>query len=125
MAHQSMIKKMKLARQLQYEKDGKNFNPVLETNESLHDIISELREEYLSDLHPEEIPNSDISDISESELTKGQENLDNMEKGQDLDSKIEISKQLTDKYIEKNHQFISEFVKTYNENSSEAKRNYY
>jgi hypothetical protein len=120
-----MIKKMKLARQLQYEKDGKNFNPVLETNESLHDIISELREEYLSDLHPEEIPNSDISDISESELTKGQENLDNMEKGQDLDSKIEISKQLTDKYIEKNHQFMSEFVKTYKENSSEAKRNYY
>lgn len=56
---------------------------------------------------------------------KGEENIDNMEKGQDMDSKIEISKQLTDKYIEKNHQFMSIFVKTYKENSNEAKRSYY
>jgi len=36
--------------------------------DSLHQIISEVREEFFSDLEPGEIPNSDISDISDSEI---------------------------------------------------------
>jgi hypothetical protein len=34
-------------------------------------MISEIREEYFSDLNPEEIPNSDVSEISESEFHEG------------------------------------------------------
>lgn len=37
-------------------------------NEGLHSIISDIREEFFSDLDPNEIPNSDISDVSESEI---------------------------------------------------------
>jgi 5'-3' exoribonuclease 1 len=32
---------------------------------------------------------------------------------------------LTDKYVEQNHQFMSDFVKIYRDNSNEAKRSYY
>lgn len=32
------------------------------------DLVGDLDEAYMSDLRPEEIPNEDISDISESEL---------------------------------------------------------
>jgi len=107
------------------EKENKystNANP----KESLHDIIMEVKEEYFSDLNVDEIPNSDVSDVSESELNEGdREAISKMEKNQDIDSKIEISKALTDKYIEKNHLFMSTFVKTYQSDANEAKRVYY
>jgi 5'-3' exoribonuclease 1 len=32
---------------------------------------------------------------------------------------------MTDKYVEQNHQFMSEFVRVYRDDASEAKRNYY
>jgi hypothetical protein len=32
---------------------------------------------------------------------------------------------MTDKYVEKNHEFMSDFVKTYSSDSNLAKRNYY
>jgi hypothetical protein len=46
-----------------------------EEDEGLHSIISDIREEFFSDLNPEEIPNSDISDISESEIIQDGEDL--------------------------------------------------
>jgi len=35
--------------------------------QSLHAIISGIKEEYMSDLNAEEIPNSDISEIDEAD----------------------------------------------------------
>lgn len=35
---------------------------------SLSELVGDLKEQYLSDLNPEEIPNSEISDVSEGEL---------------------------------------------------------
>lgn len=35
---------------------------------SLTELVGDLKEQYLSDLNPEEIPNSEISDVSEGEL---------------------------------------------------------
>jgi hypothetical protein len=55
-------------RQAQNEKDNKMINPGQAEDDSLHSIITNLREEFLSDLNAAEIPNSDISDISESEF---------------------------------------------------------
>jgi hypothetical protein len=37
--------------------------------DSLYSVISDIREEFFSDLNPEDIPNSDISDISDTEVT--------------------------------------------------------
>lgn len=123
--YQSTVGKFKRLRRIQREKDNK-LGVQDEEKESLFSIISEVREEYLSDLQPDEIPNSDISDISESELKDaGQDLIQAMEKDQNIDKKIEISQQQTDKYIESNHKFMSDFVKTYKEDSNEAKRNYY
>lgn len=48
-----------------------------------------------------------------------------MEMNQNIDKKIEISQQQTEKYIESNHKFMSDFVKTYREDANEAKRSYY
>lgn len=123
--YQSTVGKFKRLRRIQREKDNR-LGVQDEEKESLFSIISEVREEYLSDLKPDEIPNSDISDISESELKDaGQDLIQAMEKDQNIDKKIEISQQQTDKYIESNHKFMSDFVKTYKEDSNEAKRNYY
>lgn len=36
--------------------------------ESLHDIIADIKEEYLSDLNPDDIPNSEVSDVSDTEI---------------------------------------------------------
>ena len=35
---------------------------------SLVDLLKELHDEYFSDLQPEEIPNSEVSDISDCEI---------------------------------------------------------
>lgn len=111
---------------MQREKDNKLLQQQENTKESLFSIISEIREEYLSDLNPEEIPNSEISDVSESELKEaGQDLIQAIEMDQDIEKKIEISQQQTEKYIESNHKFMSEFVNTYKEDSNEAKRSYY
>jgi len=54
-------------------------------------MISSLGEEYLSDLNPEEIPNSDISDISESEFHEGnQEMINSINDQESLDLKVEL-----------------------------------
>jgi len=42
-----------------------------------------------------------------------------------MTNKIDIAKQLTEKYIEKNHEFMTDFVQTYRTDASLAKRNYY
>jgi hypothetical protein len=77
---------------MQREKDNKLLQQQDTTKESLFSIISEIREEYLSDLNPEEIPNSEISDVSESELKEaGQDLIQAIEMDQNIDKKIEIS----------------------------------
>jgi hypothetical protein len=60
---------------MQREKDNKLIQQQEGQKESLFSIISEVREEYLSDLNPEEIPNSEISDVSESELKEAGQDL--------------------------------------------------
>ena len=65
---QATLLKYKKLRASQFVRDGKNINPDIETQESLYDIIGELKEEYFSDLNADEIPNSEVSDVSESEL---------------------------------------------------------
>lgn len=118
--------KFKRLQQMQREKDNKLIQQQEGQKVSLFSIISEVREEYFSDLNAEEIPNSEISDVSESELTSaGQDLIQAIEMDQNLDKKIEITQKQTDKYIEKNHKFMSEFVNTYKEDSNEAKRSYY
>ena len=44
---------------------------------------------------------------------------------QNLDKKIEITNRQTEKYIEKNHKFMSKFVNTYKEDLNEEKRSFY
>jgi len=56
-------------------KDGKNVNPETDDKESLHNIIWELKDEYFSDLKPEEIPNSDVSEVSDEEIQKTEKNV--------------------------------------------------
>jgi len=64
-----------------------------EQDETLHSVLSDIREEFFSDLNPEEIPNSDISDVSESEIVQeGEQMLKQMEAEVTIDSKIEMVK---------------------------------
>lgn len=123
--YQSQLAKFKKVRVYQYEKDAKHLQNQPE-DESLHSVLSEIREEFFSDLNPEEIPNSDISDVSESEIVQeGEQMLKQMEQEVTIDSKIDLVKKQSETAIEKNHNFMKEFVKTYKEDSNEAKRNYY
>jgi hypothetical protein len=85
------LSKYKNIRRLQHEKDNKLLQIDEKDEESLHDILSEIREEFFSDLNPEEIPNSDISDISESEILKeGEEMVKMMESDQNIGNKIDL-----------------------------------
>lgn len=72
--YQVLRNKYSKLRETQLSKENKLLENKLPSDQkeeqTLHDIISELKEEYFSDLNPEEIPNSDISDISESELVQ-------------------------------------------------------
>lgn len=73
--YKSATSKFKRLQQMQREKDNKLIQQQEDQKESLFSIISEVREEYLSDLNPEEIPNSEISDVSESELKEAGQDL--------------------------------------------------
>ena len=44
----------------------------------------------MSDLNPEDIPNSEVSDISESELTKEESNINTNEQTSDMQNKIDV-----------------------------------
>jgi predicted RNA-binding protein with EMAP domain len=96
-----------------------------EQSMSLHDIISDIKDDQFSDLNPEDIPNSEISDISETEVGKEEEMLETLEKEKDIHAKIMMAKEQSDLVAEKNHHFMSDFVKTYQTNPNDAKRNYY
>jgi len=73
--YKSTTSKFKRLQQTQREKDNKLIPQQDAQKESLFSIISEVREEYLSDLNPDEIPNSEISDVSESELAGAGQDL--------------------------------------------------
>jgi hypothetical protein len=49
-------------------KDNNLNEDEIQKSTSLFEIISDIREEFLSDLGVDDIPNSDISDISDSEI---------------------------------------------------------
>lgn len=72
-----MVAKYRKLKVTQFEKDNKLIRDPskLEEEETLHSVISELREEYFSDLNPEDIPNSDVSDISDSEFNEENQDL--------------------------------------------------
>ena len=121
-----MKQKLQGLRHAQNQKDDKLVNTDPEGQPtSVTDLLASLRDEFLSDLNPDEIPNSDISDVSDGEVEKEEANINTMELNADLLSKIEVQKSLTDKYVEQNHQFMSDFVKVYREDANAAKRNYY
>ena len=63
-----------------------------EESETLHSVLSDIREEFFSDLNADEIPNSDISDVSESEIEKGEDMIKQMEQEVNIDSKIDLVK---------------------------------
>jgi len=65
--YKSLLSKFKKVRVTQFEKDSKHMQNQ-EEDETLHSVLSDIREEFFSDLNPEDIPNSDISDVSESEI---------------------------------------------------------
>jgi 5'-3' exonuclease len=120
-----MLQKYKRLRHTQSERD-KKADAEQDQEEGLHSIISDIREEFFSDLNPEEIPNSDISDISESEIVQDGDALIKMlEEENTKDTKIDLIKAKSETAIEKNHNFMKEFVNTYKEDSNAAKRNYY
>jgi hypothetical protein len=50
------------------KKDNKKVGEEADgEQETLHEVLEDLREEFFSDLNPEEVPNSDVSDVSDPE----------------------------------------------------------
>ena len=83
--------KFKKLREKQYEKDQSDKLPANE--ETLHEIISEIREEFFSDLNPEDIPNSEISEIDDSEVQNEAEKLvDDMQQDLLMSKQIDFKK---------------------------------
>jgi len=62
----SMLDKFKKLRETQKSKEGvKDKAEEEDAQETLHEVLQDIREEYFSDLNPEEVPNSDVSDDNE------------------------------------------------------------
>lgn len=57
--------KYKKLRLMQQEKDNKLVEQI---GEEVGEILKELREEFYSDLNPEDIPNSDVSSVDDSDI---------------------------------------------------------
>jgi len=111
------------------KKDNKKVGEEADgEQETLHEVLQDLREEFFSDLNPEEVPNSDVSDVSDPEQAADPEQTDqSLEPAQAAASqmKIEMVKKASEQAIEDNHQFMRDFVNTYKHDPNEAKRNYY
>ena len=71
----------------------------------LRDIIANIKEEYFSDLNPDDIPDDEVSDVDESLL-----NLDSIpvtQTSQEIASKIKVQEDIIDKYSEENLIFMT------------------
>ena len=74
--YQSLLAKYKKLRATQRQKDEKPDTALAEEKEeALHAVIQDIREEFLSDLNPEEVPNSDVSEANDSDLEADVEGL--------------------------------------------------
>jgi hypothetical protein len=56
--------------------------------ELLRDVIANIKEEYFSDLNPEDIPDDEVSDVDESLLDL--DNIPSTQVSQELSSKIKV-----------------------------------
>lgn len=72
----------------------KQYESAVETledkkqNETLTDIISGIKEEYFSDLQPNEIPDEHVSDVNESEIDMS--SIPDVENTPELENKIAV-----------------------------------
>jgi replication fork clamp-binding protein CrfC len=56
--------------------------------ELLRDVIANIKEEYFSDLNPEDIPDDEVSDVDESLLDL--DSIPAMQTSQEISSKIKV-----------------------------------
>lgn len=56
--------------------------------ELLRDVIANIKEEYFSDLNPEDIPDDEVSDVDESLLDL--DSIPSMQTSQEISSKIKV-----------------------------------
>jgi hypothetical protein len=63
-------------------------------------VIQSIKEEYLSDLNPEEVPNSDVSDDDAAELEGQNQGSSAAAEGQSNPSTLELVKSQSQIYID-------------------------
>lgn len=63
-------------------------------------MILDIKEEYFSDLNPEEVPNSDVSDDDEEELESGHQGSSLAADTQPNPSALELVKNQSQVYID-------------------------
>lgn len=126
-ADDEAMKKYKDLRNRQREDDGQIVEE--KEGETLRQVLEELRAEYLSDLNPEEIPDSELSDVGEEEVEE--EKKANEERKQAEETQAEPlpalrgADQLPQYVYEENYEFMSEFVSSYKQDGGRAKAEYY
>lgn len=96
--YQSLLEKYKSLRDTQRQKEGEQDQN--EEQESLHEVIQTIKEEYLSDLNPEEVPNSDVSDGDAAELEGQDQGSSAAAESQPNPSTLELVKNQSQIYID-------------------------
>ncbi len=73
--------------------------------------MSNIKEEYFSDLNADDIPDDEVSDVDENEIDvdKLQEDL----RQSTMKSKIKVQEDIIDKYSEANLIFMTELIKLF------------
>lgn len=64
---EDLLLKYRNVRKKQADSDGETLeDPTAE--QSLRDVVNDIKEHYFSDLHPEEIPDDDVDEVSEVDI---------------------------------------------------------
>lgn len=99
-------------------------------DETLCEIIFDIKEEFFSDLDPEEIPDDAVSDLDEEELKLDQipmegSSIEAENGGLEMEANLDVQKKMTEKYQKDNFEFLINFVKAYAKDPKKAKNEYY
>lgn len=101
---------------------------------TLHQLVEEIDAGYLSDLKPEDLPESEVSEQEDgnTEEEKTEEGEVDDKVSSELSPKVEEVedpeveiKDIDDTPCQRNYEFMTEFVRTYSEDAQRAKTSYY
>jgi 5'-3' exonuclease len=104
--------------------DGQEEKEII-VPKNFSELVKNIEADYFSDMMPDEIPDSDVSDIEIAEEEAKNMFNDDLKAEEKLSSQLSVQAKLTETYAKQNHEYMTKFVRAYSESHSGAKKFYY